>query len=1294
MNLAELITGLKDWKTNDQSQLSGGGADMSEEYINMVNDANSEYRTHILDKLGLNSTIILKQSGGASINFESTDNSESYFIDKISKLDEDHVMQQLGGGLIDWLKSIFSKRDFDSFKARYDKMRGELEDKMISYELEAKTLQSLTTEKAEKMRALLLNGKKKTMLEIYLDNEKAPEEMTAEKRIYVEKEVKTATTNTDLHLKQIEEFDKTIKAKMEKKRTFFSFGSKKFIDKLRDKVEDDFKKFDKIFKEFIGFTAEVARVRELKVKYATLAPEMRDKLFDKHKAELRDYEKHKAKYDKIEAFTDIQMQEAHQILQRKELFLQTIFEYKTLFEDIDGQKHKAKDELTKWDGLLRTTYVYLSQAIELGNKYSKYLSTAAELVKDNGNLLKTISASALKTVVDEYELHLESVSRTAEILKRLVATLIEIKNSFIDLVPGENLQEDILYVGAARTYILGLIENIKRRQLLFGSGDGGRGYLKGAIKNQVGGVVQINNNFAPAGYPIYFKQLGYCIWENVNADTVTTPGPAVVNGAGVVLARPGNYNFGPPANGPGWFSGEEKIYMPGPPVRTTEISIFLNPKILPYGALPYYEPPGIIYDKISQKYTNFIGANRNISYLPVYDIKIGEISVYSFQLLAGAIINDINNIQIDFNNLFTNDNTDKPKQFIPINDSGGVPTNYYVYNIYNSPATDVHLKRYMNTCKITGTDKIILPLFYKIRQLNGFVTQDEYHLINPITGIPIISDIQNFVDVPYNGANKFQFANTTLELDLVGIKTANLTHITDLDNNAPANRDKYFYNYNCKSIKYNVNSLGAYLSIHYTNPQGGALQAAGPPRAWVAQPAREAYPVSGSPIAQGHPDAIPAPIAVAPFMPFITQPAPLSGWEAFRNSDKDLSNDPLFSELHWHMMIQLTHYFSSVINAILTTQIAGETITDTPIPQPPAYIPAMANSTTLQFTDTNIRAIIDKWFGLDAGPTLRSQRFMAVLMTRVLFHRKFVDSTTGDSVLGLKTPKQPIVPGITGPAGPAGIAVASISRKSEGTTLQAKQTIAYVMRLMDKSSPYWKNLDIIMDNINKFFTKEYTENFEMVVARIQDNVNAIRKIETGVLQITDKSKSKIKLPGYNIIIKEMEVKGDSSATVKGEAAKGLKELVDTRKDFIKKFEADLSINGGNIINILAPLLGQALSVDSTKVDSAEWFNNPAEPDRKKALIWLRNGECAKQFIEEIKKNPTFAHALNKISAVVIKVVNGLDYPEAHAVYKANVGNAGPRDGKKDKNKKNKGGELRLKYGHQHQGKHNKGHHGK
>ena len=155
MSITKVLSGLQPWDKDEYNSIG-----LSDEYIDMVNDANQGYRDYVLSKLNLNSTVNL-HGGGIKLEFSEINNKLP--IDKIISLveayGEDYITNQLGGGFIDWIKSIFGKRDFDAFKALYDKLRDELDKQIVRFEVETRGMKADTEVNAKYMKALLLNKK-------------------------------------------------------------------------------------------------------------------------------------------------------------------------------------------------------------------------------------------------------------------------------------------------------------------------------------------------------------------------------------------------------------------------------------------------------------------------------------------------------------------------------------------------------------------------------------------------------------------------------------------------------------------------------------------------------------------------------------------------------------------------------------------------------------------------------------------------------------------------------------------------------------------------------------------------------------------------------------------------------------------------------------------------------------------------------------------------------------------------------------------------------------------------------
>jgi hypothetical protein len=770
MSITKILSGLQPWDKDEYMRMG-----LSENYIDMVNDANHAYRDYVLSKLDLNPTMKL-HGGGIKLEFSEINNKLP--MDKIMTLieayGEDFVTNQLGGGgFWDWLTSIFGKRDFDTFKARYDKLRDELEKKIARFEVESRGMKADTEVNAKYMKDLLLNRKAIVMMEIRIDNDI---NMKPELKKYILNLISLAKEKEKQLLISIDEYNKIVAKKNEGLRPYFFglIGTKKTLfDTLSADYDKTAKEFNAVFKHFSELMTKSLTMRSLKAKYGALTPDVKAKLAQSQIKEFEHWEANKGKYEKIEAFTESNLEQASKLVQKQAELNMIIHDYNIAFGTLGKQRTDAEDVLKEWDKKIRSVYFKITQCVELGNKYAGILNKAKDLIVNNSNLITTLSLAAMEPVIKEYGTHITSVDYTENLMKKLVGTLGEIKNNFIKLVPSQNLQADILYVGATRTYLLSLIENIRRRQMNF---SGGEKYLRDVIKGKIRGGGQTGGMYLEqAGfdtYPLYFLH--------------TDP-------ENIVKKLP--YD---PANGATFTEYAKST----PPISLNATVAAKNIIDVPYGTILYDRPnpPGKQTD-IAGEYKKWIDITdaKDTMILPIIDFDEEVIKIYE---ITYNDISDITNMNVtvalleDINITHRN-----KKQFISYKYS---KHEYFIYNIYADDADELIIKgagnvKYYESMLLMQKSKCaILPIFSKIRTRADMIGYDEYHLLNPLTGLPILAIV-----TPDDSTKTMTFDFKT-QIDVVTMDTDN------------ADGNTMYYHFNAVGIKYNIGDASV-LTVDYGN---------------------------------------------------------------------------------------------------------------------------------------------------------------------------------------------------------------------------------------------------------------------------------------------------------------------------------------------------------------------------------------------------------------------------------------------------------------------------------------------
>lgn len=1181
MDTYDLLNGLQPW---DKEYYSGMG--FNERYIDSVNKENSKYRDYVLTKLNLQPTNSLQLYGGSmKISFD--DVSKNILpMDKITALieayGEDYIINQLGGNrFFNWIKNLFRGRSFEAFRAKYDKLRDDLDTKIVQFEVESKGIKSNTTEYATKMRNLLLNNKFKTMMEIMLQNDP---NIAPNRKEYIKNEISTADVKSDQLLAAITEFQKIVK-EQETKTGWFAFigKGKNMFERLSDDLKKSFSEFNEIYKHFTELTGQSIKIKTLKAKYGTITPDVKKKLAPSQLAEYEDWEKNKDKYEKIESFTEKHLDEAHKLIQKQSELNMLINDYNSAFGKVTKDVTTAKAVLNDWNDKMRTTYYKIGNCISIGGSYAKILNDAKQMIIDNSNDISALSISAVKPVLEEYKKHIQSVEHTAEIMNKLVATLGDIRNNFIKVVPSQNLQADVLYVSAARTYLLSLVENIKRRQIMF---SGGEKHIRGVIKGQLGGVY-LNGI---SGCPIHFLSdhtSKFILSNDTTAQYVPKTRLALVTtGTPIVQEEP----FG--------IVAYDKLTRPSPTA-------------------------------IAKSFDKWIGTitPKTTMLLPILDLE--DSPVIKIYKITYVDISDINALDIKVELAGEHNITGKNmKQFFKYDIDG---ESYMIYNLYTDDADVIKTKDkkfhfYDNLYINDKAKQVILPVFKHIYTSTELTKADEYYLLNPLTGLPIMAFATT---TP---------ASKTISLDMHAIESG-----TTMDTKYQAITPTPKF--------YHFNAIGIRMEYEYD----------------------DASPIS------------------------------LDG-NNITPKKADISTLKDAVDYHWNIIYQLTKIISLIIRNCLhqKTEITttGITFKSTSLSNinnniKPIAIGNLSASvnTTLALTTNNMKDIVTHFFGGDPRIT--------VIFLRKILNRE-LKNDDGVLVFYPKSPK-------SSPDANDSSLLSVDAPDKDSLTPKQRQAIDYIMRLIPRTSNYWSNQSKILDKINEFFKPEYRDKFEQELHNIQHLIYDLRKIEQDILKINVNVKQPYDLPKYSIITEELEVKpndlklGETGETVT-DAGKALRGLVEQRSAFLKEFAAELNVDASNIVAVLRePLM---LIYGGADIKLADWFYDPAHPDRLKILELVRNESGADALVQQIKSSE-FGRSVGKICSRFLdgNLISSYNHKGAYQILLANKGHAkveGHHDGKKhDKKDKKKGQQgqthVTIKQGQPHHGKktHKKGRgHGK
>ena len=1265
MELDALLNGLQ-----EISFAEGLDSGFSPHYINSINTQIASYKDKIVSKLGLNNSA--KLYGGA-IQLEFGDNTRPFPEAQIRDMGEEHVFNQLGGGFLTDLKHFVFGRNINKFYAEFEKIMMELNDKVKPYEVEAEELSKFSNQKADKVRDLMLTGKSKAIMEVNLTDM----DLDANRRDYLKKQIALANSNKPIFYKAIDEIAKNVQKK-ETDSTIFGITYKRsMVRRLKDEMDKKYKKFDKLVKKYEEYVDLITRGNNLREKYSKFTEAEIKNLLDDQKTEYKEYKAFDKKYagQDYTNFTQTKLNEAKALLDKLSLSLIAINDYITAFNKINGQKAAAEKTLTDWERDVTNLFTNMNKAIKEGNTYKAALDRIKTLVEDNHNYLASVATRDLEPAVQEYDVHKRSVGYTKETMDKLVSTLVDIRNRFLKLEPAQNLIMDAFTISQARTYILAMMENISRRQTSFGGETaGGKKYIEGIVKKRQRG----------GAYPDIQQYGGvFNFTDNINVDT----------GANVIPIY-----FKHIGNDMVYFDGKYNKYSE---IKKATVARQMDPVVLPYGALPLDDVKidGVAAEyKLQNKYETFFNTvTQPVIYFPIYNIESERVTVYKVEIKPGFDIRDpsknVSTVKVDAIKL-----KGTMEAFIKIKHSN----NYYIYNI-----NFANHELGKNTIKIYSIDdgaNILLPVFYKMSTVNGgFMNYEEMHLINPITGAPILTVI---TELPKkDSTNPLVFESTNLNVALYGINS------TDMLDDIPKDKDSsYYYHYNAIGIEYDVDNIevaygtdkklfiGAKIKlsandnckklhaalmfqvIDFTNKLVGKLLTdeednigidvsnidAGGVELTILdiENINNTAEIFGTATA----DEVAAVILFAKtlFAKVLLQ-------------SKDGKKQPIIE------LITGAKGLGDTETITITGTVTGEAhaLVTTGAPAIPALV-AVATAAALTAATTTGGDTDD--IAKAAAGAIGGDATVIAAAKAAADAAKAVPGATPASIAtaAATAAAKAAAAASTSPTTALNPLMPSSQGKADMTD-SAKRSIEYVLRLLPKSSKYWTNLGLIQAEIKKFYDADYKDNFEKIIAEITQAIFEMRKDEAKILGITVNI-PKSPLPGYSMAVKDMEIKPNKEEGITTESAKELQNILSNNRQFIEKFQAATGVNSATLIQDLQPLFlkiymsGKA----ANDVNVMEWFN--ADPSRQPYFDYIRTLPGAQDLERQLKSNPELTgHELKILRAIGNYITRGTPaYEKVYGYYETK--------GKEDDKKREEAKRQQAKGGY-HRGHGRGGHHG-
>lgn len=1213
-----------------------------------------------------------------AIQLQLTDNS--------TENQERHIMT--GGGIRDFFKSLFKFRSFDKYIQEFEAARTKIGKKMIAYEAETARLKTISTEWSDTLKKLFLNEKYKVMWTIMRDKSFDPNKNPKHDYKYklLTQDIKRIEIEQKRLMKTIDRLRKSASEKMN--LTFKIFGitifTKKdfkignvmivnnYIGKFKQRLEKDQELFLKVAEGFNDFTEEISKATELKAMYAIIGGKDTKELTSTHRKEADMYMKNKETYEKMLSFTESRRDELLQLIQRKEKMFQDLDFYRDVlefggFDTIHGNIRTVLDK--QWTPAMTSLYGDLESAIEQCGKWKKVMEGIKSKVSVNGNQIGKLTAGKAEftPIKREYETQLENIAKVIDTQSDISATLAEIKNNFIKLVPDVNLLPDMFHVASAQGFVLEMMNHIKQRQEAMGKDmasateaikkklviTGGNTRTSNIGKKPMTGGMILNLYPTPTGIPMFlFNNAGY-IWDDtVNAyiDDSTQP-------------EAGNMNLFP---------------LP------------LGLRMVDDNSVPGESLNESVNEYIDDIYPDiFINA--------VYNITDDSVTIISY-----AYDNNNDIILLNVNNLPTYDSY-KYNEIV-----GSGVNNYYFYMPFDKTELDNNSSveyKIFNQIKLIGSDLVILPIFYNTRVQTKTIGMNEYILISPFNGKPIISFVNNnppasaiqsgydYSKNPVVYDNKPVYAGsagvgTSMHMKLHGVSQTDQT--IDISNSISNPYALYFNYCNVDEVfiygKDNIPNLADDTSNPGNNINYGA---------------------------NGYYIYLNDTFNITDFI------------NSFNPADKDI---PKQQEIE--TMSLLTQYINKVFNKVneITFSKAGLVNNINGLSPKLSITPSKLIVGDIKLTSPYNPQMQHIQFGRfnydDLCLLLEVNRYKnphLALTVELLNVIELLNLTIGqvnyDTVIN-NDPNKTIfltpnpgafmmapygapygAPVATGAVQPAFIADPSgsglmIPNPAAGTynpilvpkALHPSITKAldYLKRIIDSSSPYWSNLKDILAEIEKFFSKDFLD-YEQLLMKILDQMFEVREFEDKVLKI-DIGKDKDVMPSYSYIYKNLEVKVDpSSKEGYSSAGKALYEKLKQNREYVKYNKATLDVNPENILYDLTDDLFMKILADSKPATAIKTsFFSTGKGIKYKEYLQTREG--AEALLKALSSHTTFGQSYTKakiVHVIMLALITYTSDPDVYKIYSEAADlsisrnplggkKGGKKDDKKDPNKKSGG----------------------
>jgi hypothetical protein len=1098
-------------------------------------------------------------------------------------------------GFLKRLKIWSGIRNFNKFVDDFEKLRAKINTNMSAYEIQLAQSKHLTDSLIESIKNIFLYSKVEVMWDILKKEDIATKGADeAIKFDVLSRRIDKVKIAIEGYKIEAEKNNKTAVAAFERKGGWFSKDTN-IVNIMKKEVEKQSKAYMKLDAEMNYYVAEITKAKNLKLLEATVAGKNVKELDKAQRRELAEYQKNRAKYEKMFGFDEVKKQEYETMMAKKEtLLIELDFVNRTLAAGkyMTGSKNsKAAMEkaLKDWKTSIDSLYQDLNKAIAESGAFSSDLKKLSGLIADNTNSVGKLIAGNpdFEVIRKEYEKYLEFAEKAQEYQEGINSGLCSIKNKILELIPDKVLLQDMWIVSSAQGFVLRLVsQTMKDRQTTFGKNyNKGMVYFADKIKQMKGGSQQDGGAFLTLAGAI--PPHGLAFYDHDDSGQVFNQAT-------------GNYVDGAAALNP------------------TQVQILT----LPYGARR-------ITDEYVDKLNTAIQQvnDDEIIYIPLWDYNHPHLVF----ILTAQKTDDSSFMRVI---------TAQQKTVVRGDFPGYQPITrnyYYYYPFSNVPAVDASIITMItrnNNLNIGGTNYILLPVFYKFTpQVNNILfTYDEYCLLNPLMS-GVMSATFKETDLtrnpPYNPA---AVPATTKGYAITeGNGTAGGTNLSlkfrlHTDDTSEAelkgtgvNQYDYYYNFSGPDITVKAPTAGRLFTTtnHGLGLGIGNLQ----PTANIdLKTIQINSAVFGNYMFQitGHINLIAKEI-------FTTQlntnnvPPTITGISQINSGNPIAPTNDTFNILY-----EKTHGPTQVL-----LQNADRTILDmfTSKTWDNTYNEAVfgCSGDDFMFLLLPLKTLLFDIVFWARQTTRPDRRILAATadpnnpLTKKLL--SVVAAGAGISLSGLL----PTAPGTVAGATGTGAAATGVG-PAPGLTDKQKDIYNFLKIALPQSGnagSYWANLEEMDKIIAKFSSQAFTD-YNTRLFKIYDTMTDIKKFEDNVLDIKPE-KDKLVIPEVNLIAKTLAVKPpENSKDAYTEAGTKLYDKLKQDKLYIA--QNTFKINTDNLLNVFEPILyklahqaGQGSNVLSYIATMTEIFS-PPYVDYKVYLSTKEGAEKLRNELENSKYN--------------------------------------------------------------------------